>query len=124
LKEEPKPLSGQPFQALSAIGYPHPNLRRNKMSEQNESNNNSNSNSNTIKIPDIAYIAQSLIIAILVGLAHTVIQVRQDIALLKDQVSNYVIAKEFAAFKAVTEQHDIEFEKRIERLERAERKEK
>jgi hypothetical protein len=94
------------------------------MSEQNESNQNSNDNSNTIKVPDMAFIAQSLIITILVGLAHTVIQVRQDIALLKDQVSNYVIAREFASFKAITEQHDIEFEKRLERLERAERKEK
>jgi hypothetical protein len=92
--------------------------------EDEDAYHNSNDNSNSIKIPDLAFIAQSLVITILVGLAHTVIQVRQDIALLKDQVSNYVIAREFASFKAITEQHDIEFEKRIERLERAERKEK
>lgn len=81
------------------------------------------SNNQGIK-PDISFIAQSLIIAILVGLVHTVIQVRQDIAILKDQLSNYVIAKEFAAFKAIAEQQDLQFERRLNKLENQERREK
>jgi len=63
-----------------------------------------------------------MIVAILVGLAHTVIQVRQDIAVIKDQVSNYVIAKEFVAFKAVAEQQDLHLEKRLSKLEEGLRK--
>jgi hypothetical protein len=83
---------------------------------------NEQTSNNNPKLPDVSFIAQSLIIAILVGLVHTVIQVRQDIALLKDQLSNYVIAKEFAAFKAIAEQHDLEFARRLEKLETEEKK--
>lgn len=86
--------------------------------------NPNNSDGNNSKLPDISAIAQPLIIAILIGLVHTVIQVRQDIAVLKDQLANYVVAKEFAAFKALAEEHDLQFEKRLERLERKERNEK
>jgi hypothetical protein len=33
-------------------------------------------------------------------------------------MSNLVVSKEFAAFKAIAEQHDLEFEKRLEKVEK------
>ncbi len=64
-------------------------------------------------------------IALLVALTGTVLQLHQDVALLRDQMSNLVVSKEFAAFKAavripkgIAEQHDEQYEKRLEQIEK------
>jgi hypothetical protein len=62
-------------------------------------------------------IAQACMIALLLALTGTVLQLRQDVALLRDQMSNLVVAKEFAAFKAIAEQHDEQLEKRLNSIE-------
>jgi len=54
----------------------------------------------------------------IMALTGTVLQLRQDVALLRDQMSNLVVSKEFAAFKAIAEQNDRQYEKRLERVER------
>jgi len=72
---------------------------------------------NNLKI-DPSAIAQTILIAVMVGLTTTVLQLRQDVALLREQTNNYIVAKEFAAFKAIAEQHDLDFEKRLEKLEK------
>jgi hypothetical protein len=72
---------------------------------------------NNLKI-DPSAIAQACMIALLLTLTGTVLQLRQDVALLRDQMNNFVVSKEFAAFKAIAEQHDLEFEKRLEKLEK------
>jgi hypothetical protein len=72
---------------------------------------------NNLKI-DPSAIAQAIIIALLIGTINTGIQLRQDVALIRDQMNNVVVSKEFAAFKAIAEQHDLEYEKRLERLEK------
>ena len=74
-------------------------------------------NTNNLKI-DPSAIAQACMIALLVALTSTVLQLRQDVALLRDQMTNLVVSKEFAAFKAITEQHDQQLERRINNLER------
>jgi uncharacterized coiled-coil protein SlyX len=63
-------------------------------------------------------------IALLVALTGTVLQLRQDVALLRDQMSNLVVSKEFAAFKVtvripkgIAEQQDQQLERRIINLE-------
>jgi len=63
-------------------------------------------------------------ITLLVALTGTVLQLRQDVALLRDQMSNLVVCKEFAAFKAavcipkgIAEQQDQQLERRIINLE-------
>lgn len=62
----------------------------------------------------------------LTGSFGTVLQLRQDVALLRDQMSNLVVSKEFAAFKAavcipkgIAEQHDEQYEKRLEQIEKS-----
>jgi len=67
---------------------------------------------------DPSAIAQACMIALLITLTGTVLQLGQDVALLKDQLNNFVISKEFAAFKAITEQHDESYEKRLGNIER------
>jgi hypothetical protein len=67
---------------------------------------------------DPSAIAQACMIAILLALTGTVLQLRQDVALLRDQMTNLVVSKEFAAFKAITEQHDEQIERRLSNLER------
>jgi len=57
-------------------------------------------------------------IATLLALTGTVLQLRQDVALLRDQMSNLVVSKEFAAFKAITKQYDQQLERRLSNLER------
>jgi len=74
-------------------------------------------NTNNLKI-DPSAIAQACMIALLVALTGTVLQLRQDVALLRDQMTNLVVAKEFAAFKAITEQHDEQLERRLNNVER------
>ncbi len=74
-------------------------------------------NGNNLKI-DPSAIAQTCIIALVLGLTSTVVQLRQDVALLRDQMTNLVVYREFASFKAIAEQHDLEFEKRLEKLEK------
>jgi uncharacterized coiled-coil protein SlyX len=76
-----------------------------------------NNVSNNLRI-DPSAIAQACMIALLVALTGTVLQLRQDVALLRDQMTNLVVSKEFAAFKAITEQHDQQLERRINNLER------
>jgi hypothetical protein len=63
-------------------------------------------------------------IALLVALTGKVLQLRQDVALLRDQMSNLVVSKEFAAFKAavripkgIAEQQDQQLERQIINLE-------
>jgi len=63
-------------------------------------------------------IAQVCMIALLITLTGTVLQLRQDVALLKDQLNNFVISKEFAAFKAIAEQHDQQLERRLAQIGR------
>jgi len=72
---------------------------------------------NNLRI-DPSTIAQTFLIATLLALTTTVLQLRQDVALLRDQMQNFILAKEFAAFKAIAEQHDQEFEKRLEKVEK------
>jgi len=72
---------------------------------------------NNLRI-DPSAIAQACMIALLVALTGTVLQLRQDVALLRDQMTNLVVSKEFAAFKAITEQHDQQLERRLSNLER------
>ena len=72
---------------------------------------------NNLRI-DPSAIAQACMIALLITLTGTVLQLRQDVALLKDQLNNFVISKEFAAFKAIAEQHDENYEKRLGNIER------
>ena len=67
---------------------------------------------------DPSAIAQTFLIATLLALTTTVLQLRQDVALLRDQMQNFILAKEFAAFKAITEQQDRQLEHRIQHLER------
>jgi hypothetical protein len=74
-------------------------------------------NTNNLKI-DPSAIAQACMIALLVALTGTVLQLRQDVALLRDQMNNLVMSKEFAAFKAIAEQHDMQLERRLSNLER------
>jgi hypothetical protein len=74
-------------------------------------------NTNNLKI-DPSAIAQACMIALLVALTGTVLQLRQDVALLRDQMTNLVVSKEFAAFKAITEQHDEQLERRLNNVER------
>ncbi len=74
-------------------------------------------NTNNLKI-DPSAIAQACMIALLVALTGTVLQLRQDVALLRDQMNNLVVSKEFAAFKAIAEQHDMQLECRLSNLER------
>jgi len=45
---------------------------------------------NNLKI-DPSAIAQACIIALLLGLTSTVVQLRQDVALLRDQMTNLVV---------------------------------
>ncbi|MEE3719699.1 hypothetical protein V2H45_23435 [Tumidithrix elongata RA019] len=77
---------------------------------------NNQPNNNNLRI-DTSAIAQGMVLTALVALTTTVLQLRQDVALMRDQMSNMVVAKEFAAFKAISEQHDLVFEKRLEQLE-------
>jgi hypothetical protein len=72
---------------------------------------------NNLRI-DPSAIAQACMIAILLTLTSTVLQLRQDVTLLRDQMNNFVVSKEFAAFKAIAEQHDLEYEKRLEKLDK------
>jgi uncharacterized coiled-coil protein SlyX len=72
---------------------------------------------NNLRI-DPSAIAQACMIATLLALTATVLQLRQDVALLRDQMTNLVVSKEFAAFKAISEQHDMQLERRISNLER------
>jgi len=72
---------------------------------------------NNLRI-DPSAIAQACMIAALLALTGTVLQLRQDVALLRDQMTNLVVSKEFAAFKAISEQHDMQLERRISNLER------
>jgi uncharacterized coiled-coil protein SlyX len=72
---------------------------------------------NNLRI-DPSAIAQACVIAALLALTGTVLQLRQDVALLRDQMTNLVVSKEFAAFKAISEQHDMQLERRISNLER------
>jgi len=58
-------------------------------------------------------IAQVCMIALLITLTGTVLQLRQDVTLLKEQLNNFVISKEFAAFKAIAEQQDQQLERRL-----------
>jgi len=53
-------------------------------------------------------------IALLVALTGTVLRLRQDVALLCDQMSNLVVSKEFAAFKAIADQ---QLERRLAQIE-------
>ena len=71
---------------------------------------------NNLRI-DPSAIAQACMIALLVALTGTVLQLRQDVALLRDQMSNLVVSKEFAAFKAIAAQQDQQLERRIINLE-------
>jgi hypothetical protein len=72
---------------------------------------------NNLRI-DPSAIAQACMIALLLTLTATVLQLRQDVALLRDQMQNFILAKEFAAFKAISEQQDQQHEKRLEQIER------
>jgi hypothetical protein len=72
---------------------------------------------NNLRI-DPSAIAQTILITVMVGLTTTLLQLRQDVAVLREQTNNYIVSKEFAAFKTIAEQHDLEFEKRLERLEK------
>jgi len=72
---------------------------------------------NNLRI-DPSAIAQACMIAALLALTGTVLQLRQDVALLRDQMQNFILAKEFAAFKAISEQHDEQLERRIGNIER------
>jgi hypothetical protein len=72
---------------------------------------------NNLRI-DPSAIAQACMITLLLALTGTVLQLRQDVALLRDQMNNFVVSKEFAAFKAISEQHDFQYEKRLEQIER------
>lgn len=63
-------------------------------------------------------IAQTFLIATLLALTTTVLQLRQDVALLRDQMQNFILAREFAAFKALTEQHDQQLERRVQVIEK------
>jgi hypothetical protein len=72
---------------------------------------------NNLRI-DPSTIAQTFLIATLLALTTTVLQLRQDVALLRDQMQNFILAKEFAAFKAIAEQHDQQYEKRLEQIEK------
>jgi hypothetical protein len=76
-----------------------------------------NNTQNNLRI-DPSAIAQACMIAILLALTGTVLQLRQDVALLRDQMSNLVVSKEFAAFKAIAEQHDMQLERRLSNIER------
>ena len=76
-----------------------------------------NNTQNNIRI-DPSAIAQACMIALLIALTGTVLQLRQDVAILRDQMTNLVVSKEFAAFKAIAEQHDQQLERRINNLER------
>jgi len=67
---------------------------------------------------DPSAIAQTFLIATLLALTTTVLQLRQDVALLRDQMQNFILAKEFAAFKAITEQHDNQLERRVQVIEK------
>jgi hypothetical protein len=71
---------------------------------------------NNLRI-DPSAIAQACMIALLVALTGTVLQLRQDVALLRDQMSNLVVSKEFAAFKAISEQQDKQLERRLDQVE-------
>jgi hypothetical protein len=72
---------------------------------------------NNLRI-DPSAIAQACMIATLLALTGTVLQLRQDVALLRDQMTNLVVSKEFAAFKAISEQHDMQLERRLSNIER------
>jgi hypothetical protein len=72
---------------------------------------------NNLRI-DPSAIAQACMIALLLTLTGTVLQLRQDVALLRDQMQNFILAKEFASFKAISEQQDRQHEKRLEQIER------
>ncbi|AFY73540.1 hypothetical protein Syn7502_01472 [Synechococcus sp. PCC 7502] len=72
---------------------------------------------NNLRI-DPSTIAQTFLIATLLALTTTVLQLRQDVALLRDQMQNFILAKEFAAFKVIAEQHDEQYEKRLVQIER------
>jgi hypothetical protein len=76
-----------------------------------------NNTQNNLRI-DPSAIAQACMIALLLTLTGTVLQLRQDVALLRDQMQNFILAKEFASFKAISEQHDRQHEKRLEQIER------
>jgi hypothetical protein len=67
---------------------------------------------NNLRI-DPSTIAQALIIATLIGLTSTVLQLRQDVTLLTYKISNLTLNQEFGAFKATTEQKLQELEKKI-----------
>jgi len=72
---------------------------------------------NNLRI-DPSVIAQACMIALLVALTGTVLQLRQDVALLRDQMTNLVVSREFASFKAISEQHDEQIERRLNNIER------
>jgi hypothetical protein len=76
-----------------------------------------NNTQNNLRI-DPSAIAQACMIALLLTLTGTVLQLRQDVALLRDQMQNFILAKEFASFKAISEQQDRQHEKRLEQIER------
>jgi hypothetical protein len=80
-------------------------------------NPNNNQLPNNIRL-DASSIAQGLVISILIGLTTTVLQLRQDVAIIRDQMQNVILAKEFASFKAITEEHDIQYNKRLDQIEK------
>jgi hypothetical protein len=67
---------------------------------------------NNLRI-DPSTIAQTCVIAALVGLTTTVLQLRQDVSILTYKISNLTLNQEFAAFKATTEQKLQELENKI-----------
>jgi hypothetical protein len=83
----------------------------------NNQNNNQNSNGNNLRL-DASTIAQACLISTLIALTTTVLQLRQDVAIVRDQMQNFILAREFAAFKAITEEHDIQYDKRLDQIER------
>jgi hypothetical protein len=84
---------------------------------QQPNQNNPNGNGNNLRL-DVSSIAQTFLITTLIALTTTVLQLRQDVAIVRDQMQNFILAKEFNAFKAITEEHDIQINRRLEQIER------
>jgi len=84
---------------------------------QQPNQNNQNGNGNNLRL-DPSTIAQGLVISTLIALTTTVLQLRQDVAIIRDQMQNVILAKEFASFKAITEEHDIQYNRRLEQIEK------
>jgi hypothetical protein len=96
---------------------PQNNQNQNQSCNKEPHNNQPQNPQNNIRL-DPSTIAQALLISTLVALTTTVLQLRQDVAVVRDQMQNFILAKEFATFKATSEQHDFQYEKRLERLEK------